>query len=83
MKNLTATEAARNFSDVLDHVEHDGETFVVTRNGQPVARIEPVRSSTGEVVERILAARPTDPDWPDELRELRALLHDEERRWND
>jgi len=33
VKSLTATEAARNFSDVLDAVERDGESFVVVRRG--------------------------------------------------
>ena len=43
MKRLTATEAARRFSEMLDAVETRGETFVVTRNGVPVGELTPLR----------------------------------------
>ncbi len=38
METITAREANQNFSRLLRRVE-SGEEFVVTRNGQPVARI--------------------------------------------
>jgi antitoxin (DNA-binding transcriptional repressor) of toxin-antitoxin stability system len=41
MKTMTATEAARNFSRLLDDLEHGGEEIVVIRNKQPVARLIP------------------------------------------
>jgi len=37
---MTATEASRHFSDVLDRAKA-GETITVTRNGQAVAQITP------------------------------------------
>ena len=37
MRNITATEAARKFADVLNAVETRGETFVVVRRGRAVA----------------------------------------------
>jgi prevent-host-death family protein len=82
VKRLSATEAARDFSAVLDRVEHDGETFVVTRHGTPVARIAPADTSNGRAAKAIIASRPDDPDWPNELRGLRRLLVDEGSRWN-
>ena len=36
---ITATEAARNFSDILNRVKYKGEEFVVERNGEVVCRI--------------------------------------------
>ena len=39
MKTLTATELARNFSRVLDDLEHGGEEIVVLRNHHPIARL--------------------------------------------
>lgn len=41
MKTLTATEAARNFSRVLDMLEHGAEEIVVVRNNHPVAKLVP------------------------------------------
>ncbi len=38
---ITATELARNLSDILNRVRYRGERFVVERNGEAVAIIEP------------------------------------------
>ncbi len=43
MNRISATEAARNFSRVIDAAAHRGESFVVERNGEPVAEIRPAR----------------------------------------
>ncbi|MDR3415747.1 MAG: hypothetical protein P4L83_06135 [Nevskia sp.] len=42
-KLLTATEAARNFSDVLDQVNHFGASYDIRRGREVVARLVPVR----------------------------------------
>lgn len=83
MKDLSATEAARRFSEVLDAVEHRHETFIVTRNGKPVARIAPASTANGKRVKEIFLAHTPDPEWAGELRELRAMLTPEERPWPD
>lgn len=82
MRRLTATEAARRFSDLLDHVERDGETFVVERRGRAVASIAPAAVASGRTVKDLLRAQAPDPRWSQELAELRAALKPEERRWN-
>jgi len=41
-KHIRATEAARNFSDLLSRVAYGRETFVVTRGAKPVAEIRPI-----------------------------------------
>lgn len=81
MKRLSATEAARTFSDVLDAVEADGETFLVLRHGRPVARIEPAPGLQGDAVKSLLRRAPDDSDWVDEVRRVRASTEIEERRW--
>ena len=40
-KKLTATEASRNFSDVLARVHHRGESFLLTRHGRVIAQLVP------------------------------------------
>lgn len=83
MKQVTATEAARRFSLLLDAVESRKESFVVVRRGRPVARIEPAPAATGKALKEFLRAHPPDRKWIHELRELRAGLTLEERDWND
>ncbi len=83
MDELSATEAARRFSDLLDDVEHRGKSFVVTRHGRAVARVEPVAGrSTGADLLAFLRVNPPDSDWLDELRELRSAYPAEAERWS-
>ncbi|MFD9964247.1 type II toxin-antitoxin system Phd/YefM family antitoxin [Amycolatopsis sp. NPDC058986] len=49
MRELTASEASRSFSSVLDDAEN-GETIVVTRNGRRVALIVPAPRTNGAAV---------------------------------
>jgi prevent-host-death family protein len=81
MKTVNATEVARNFSEVLDGVEHRNQTYVVTRGGKPIARITPVPSANGLEVKRLLRDHASDASWASELAELRASLTAEERDW--
>lgn len=46
MRTMTATEASRRFSDLLDAVER-GETVTIVRGGHPVAEIGPANRRTG------------------------------------
>jgi antitoxin (DNA-binding transcriptional repressor) of toxin-antitoxin stability system len=83
VRRVSATEAARRFSDLLDQVEHDGETFVVERRGRAVASIAPAAAVSGRTVKELLRSQPPDPSWSRELAELRGLLEREDRSWND
>jgi prevent-host-death family protein len=79
MTTMTATEASRNFKDVLDRVEH-GETIVVTRGGRRIAMLGPIPRYSGRSLKDLLAAHSPDPDWAAEHEELRdlAVLNDSE-----
>jgi prevent-host-death family protein len=81
MKTVNATEVARNFSEVLDGVEHRHQTYVVTRGGKPIARITPVPSANGLEVKRLLRDQTSDATWASDLAALRASLTPEERDW--
>lgn len=82
MKDISATEAARNFSELLDAVEHRQESFVVIRKGRPVARLVAARGVGGAVIKRILRKHSPDRTWGAELHELRSLMDPEETHWN-
>lgn len=83
MKDISATEAARNFSGVLDAVEHGHESFRVLRGGRAVARLVPVEAASGRATKELLARRRPDRDWANDLAEMRALLVTEDRGWTD
>jgi prevent-host-death family protein len=40
-KAISVTEAARNFADCINRVHYQGTTFILHKNGAPVARIVP------------------------------------------
>lgn len=42
---ITATEAARTFSELLNRVRYRGETFLVERGGAAMCRITPAPAS--------------------------------------
>jgi prevent-host-death family protein len=46
MRTVTATDASRHFSDLLDAVAR-GETVTILRSGRAVAEIGPVHRRTG------------------------------------
>jgi prevent-host-death family protein len=83
VKEITATDAARGFSSLLDAVEHDGETFVVTRGGRGIARIEPAAGASGADVKALLRAHRPGKAWSDEVRALRAAAPAQDRTWRD
>jgi len=71
MKQLSATDASRRFSEVLDDVEREGESYVVVRHGRPVATIGPANGGTGRALRMALLDNRPDDAWAGELRELR------------
>lgn len=81
VKEVTATEAARGFSALLTAVESDGETFLITRGGRVIARIEPAAGTSGAAVKALLRHFPPDEDWADELGVVRSLLTTQDRPW--
>lgn len=80
MKDLTATDAARRFSEILDAVEH-GESFRVQRHGRTIARIVPDKRPTGKAAKEALKRLHLGRDWADAVEEARALIVTQERDW--
>ena len=80
MSEMTATEAARKFADLLDAVEHDGEHYTITRRGKAVAHIEPVTRGRGVDAKALLRRHRPDDRWAQDLHETRDLLEVEQRR---
>ena len=71
---MTATEASRRFSDLLDAIER-GETVTVTRGNRPVAEIRPAHRRTGRDLREALAGtEPPDTRFDRDIAEALTLL---------
>jgi len=80
---MTATEASRRFSDVLNRVAA-GDEIEVTRSGAPVAVIAPPAArlvSAERFRELIATAPPVDAKFATEMRTLRAGVAPPEASW--
>jgi antitoxin (DNA-binding transcriptional repressor) of toxin-antitoxin stability system len=76
---ITATELARNLSDILNRVHYKGESFVVERNGETVALLEPPKNSkvftVADFVEWWEKAPKPDPGFWDDVEEAHRLMN--------
>ena len=76
MRTITATEASRNFSGLLDLIEA-GETIRITRGNEPIAEVGPARRRTGADLEAALLAAglpALDDDLERDITEALALV---------
>jgi prevent-host-death family protein len=66
---ITATELGRHLSDVLSRVQYRGESFVIQRNGRPIATLQPAGRSTSlhELLRELAELRTGDPLFADDL----------------
>ena len=74
---ISATQAARNLSDLLNKVRYRGEAFDVVRGGEVVARLVPAGSAMGQATlrnlrERLAALGPLDAAFGADLEAIQA-----------
>jgi prevent-host-death family protein len=79
MPEVSATDAARNFSNILDSVEYRGEHFTIVRRGKVVAQLDPVHSGRGAEVKALLQRHRRHPGFADDVASVRELLEIETR----
>jgi prevent-host-death family protein len=76
---ITATELARNLSDILNRVRYRGERFVVERNGEVVAVLESAPEgkaiSWGEFAKFWEDLPKPDSDFWDDVEEAHRLMN--------
>ncbi len=87
-RDISVTEAARNFADCINRAHYQGVTFVLHKNGVPVARIVPEQKkkpSTGREISAALAKVRLSPEessaWLDDLAEARKNLIPQKDKW--
>lgn len=79
MSDVSATDAARNFADLLDAVEHRGEDFIIVRRGKAIAHLQPTSRGRGFEVKEILGRHRPDAAWKRDVDAVRGLLEIDER----
>jgi antitoxin (DNA-binding transcriptional repressor) of toxin-antitoxin stability system len=86
-KAISVTEAARNFADCVNRAHYQGVTFILHKNGVPVARIVPEekKPSTGREIAAALAKVRLTPEesaaWYDDLEEAHKGLIPQKDKW--
>jgi prevent-host-death family protein len=80
VSEITATEAARSFADLLDAVEHRRERFTIVRRGKAVASLEPMTEGHGADVKEMLRRHRPDTGWSRDLAAVRSTVEIEDRR---
>jgi antitoxin (DNA-binding transcriptional repressor) of toxin-antitoxin stability system len=81
---ISATELARRLGDVLGRIRYRGESFIVERNGDPVARLGPLPGAPAASVREALAAwcgLGADPELADALERVGAADRPPENPW--
>lgn len=71
MAEISATEASKRFADLLNAVEHRGETFTVVRRGRPIATVSPARPANLKELRAFVRSHPPDAQWAADLAELK------------
>lgn len=70
-RTISATRAAREFSELLNRVRYRGETFCIERGGEPVGRLTaaaaPPRCTVAELVTFLRGRSAPDPGYWDTL----------------
>lgn len=84
---ISVTEASRNFADCVNRAHYQNVSFVLLRNGSPVAQLVPdaEKVCTGRTLAEVLAkARLTDREfkaWHRDLRHAHKTLKAPVDRW--
>jgi len=86
-KVLSVTEAARKFSECVNRAHYQNITFVLVKNGSPVARIVPDRKKPcrgpelAEALAEVDLSQEEARAWHKDLRAARKALQPPRNRW--
>ena len=70
---ISATRAARTFSDLINRVRYRGEEFVIERGGEPVCRLVPAgprKFTVADMVKLLRSIPKPDPGYWDDLEQI-------------
>jgi prevent-host-death family protein len=84
---ITVTEAARNFAECINRVHYQNQSFVLVKNGKPLARLVPERGKvcTGkelaDILSRVKLTREEAKAWRRDLAKARKMLKAPTDKW--
>lgn len=88
-RTLSVTEAARNFADLVNRTHYRGETTLLVRAGNPVARLVPAGGSSclgADLAAKWREMAHLSPDEAEEfaadLEEVRESIEPPESKWD-
>jgi len=72
MIRITATEAARNFSAILNRIAYEGEEFTIERNGEAVAEIRASKQNltVGRLAQKLRETPLPDTKFADDMQRI-------------
>ena len=69
-RHVSATEAARGFSELLNRVRYRGESFVIERGGVAIGELRPaapVAFTAADLLALMKSLPPVDPEYLDDV----------------
>ena len=85
--SITVTEAARNFADCVNRVRYQDTTFILLKNGKPIARLVPAQEPvcTGrdlsDALARVSLSAAEAESWRNDLAEARKTIKAPVDKW--
>ena len=86
-KAISVTEAARNFADCVNRAHYQNVTFVLLKNGSPVARLVPDKEKVcsgrelAEALQKVELPADEASAWPRDLQFARRKLKAPADKW--
>ena len=65
--SIAATDAAKNFGELVDRVREEGATYVIERHGRAVAQIGPVKTEEPKTLRALAEYLKTAPKLDEEV----------------
>ena len=88
---ISVTEASRNFADCVNRARYQGTTFILEKNGIPVARIVPtvrkpergqeVAAALRKAVEDVRPGEEEATSWLHDLEQARGAMAPQGKPW--
>jgi antitoxin (DNA-binding transcriptional repressor) of toxin-antitoxin stability system len=84
---ISVTEAARNFADCVNRAHYQNVTFVLLKNGAPVARLVPdgekicTAGDLAEALSKVELSADEAKAWSRDLRKARKALKAQPDKW--
>jgi antitoxin (DNA-binding transcriptional repressor) of toxin-antitoxin stability system len=89
--SISVTEASRNFADCVNRARYQGTTFILEKNGVPVARISPtvrkpvlgqeVAVTLCKAVEDVRPGEEEATSWLHDLEQARGAMAPQGKPW--